>query len=75
MTAATTHNSLTPHRRLNKWLGRIAFLPSLTAYSVWDVGHNMVQHGGTNLVSERSEFARRPHRCVLQMVARRASDS
>ena len=43
------HNSLTPHRQLNKWLGRIAFLPSLTAYSLWDVGHNMVHHGFTNL--------------------------
>src|SRR5689334_25432109 len=26
------HQSLTPHRRLNHWLGRIAFLPSLTPY-------------------------------------------
>ena len=43
------HNSLTPHRKLNHWLGRIAFLPSLTAYSLWDVGHNMVHHGFTNL--------------------------
>ena len=43
------HQSLTPHRKLNKWLGRIAFLPSLTAYSLWDVGHNVVHHGFTNL--------------------------
>lgn len=43
------HQSLTPHRKLNKWLARIAFLPSLTAYSLWDVGHNMVHHGFTNL--------------------------
>jgi len=43
------HQSLTPHRRLNKWLGRIAFLPSLTAYSLWDMGHNVVHHGFTNL--------------------------
>lgn len=43
------HNSLTPNRQLNKWLGRIAFLPSLTAYSLWDMGHNMVHHGFTNL--------------------------
>ena len=27
------HQSLTPHRELNKVLGRIAFLPSLTPYS------------------------------------------
>ena len=43
------HQSLTPHRRLNKWLGRIAFLPSITPYSLWDVGHNVVHHGYTNL--------------------------
>lgn len=43
------HQSLTPHRRLNRWLGRIAFLPSLTPYSLWDAGHNVVHHGFTNL--------------------------
>jgi len=43
------HQSLTPHRRLNRWFGRIAFLPSLTPYSLWDVGHNVVHHGYTNL--------------------------
>jgi len=43
------HQSLTPHRELNKWLGRIAFLPSLTPYSLWEVGHNVVHHGYTNL--------------------------
>ncbi len=43
------HQSLTPHRKLNKWLGRIAFLPSVSPYSLWDVGHNVVHHGYTNL--------------------------
>jgi len=43
------HHSFTPHRELNKILGRIAFLPSLTPYSLWDVGHNVVHHGQTNL--------------------------
>jgi len=43
------HQSLTPHRGLNKVLGRIAFLPSITPYSLWDVGHNVVHHGYTNL--------------------------
>ena len=28
------HQSFTPHRNLNKVLGRIAFLPSLTPYSL-----------------------------------------
>lgn len=43
------HQSYTPHRGLNAWLGRIAFLPSLTPYSLWDTGHNVVHHGYTNL--------------------------
>jgi omega-6 fatty acid desaturase (delta-12 desaturase) len=43
------HQSLTPHRRLNRWLGRLVFLPSLTPYSLWDMGHNVVHHGYTNL--------------------------
>jgi acyl-lipid omega-6 desaturase (Delta-12 desaturase) len=43
------HQSYTPHRELNKILGRIAFLPSLTPFSLWEVGHNVVHHGQTNL--------------------------
>ncbi|MBX6419763.1 MAG: fatty acid desaturase [Nevskia sp.] len=43
------HQSFTAHRRLNAWLGRLVFLPSLTPYSLWDVGHNVVHHGYTNL--------------------------
>ena len=43
------HGSLTDHARLNKVLGRIAFLPSLTAFSLWRVGHNVVHHGFNNL--------------------------
>ena len=43
------HQSLTPHRRLNRWIGRLVFLPSLTPYSLWEVGHNVVHHGYTNL--------------------------
>ncbi len=43
------HQSLTPHRTLNRWLGRIVFLPSLTPYSLWEVGHNVIHHGYTNL--------------------------
>lgn len=43
------HQSFTASRGLNRWLGRIVFLPSLTPYSLWDVGHNVVHHGYTNL--------------------------
>jgi omega-6 fatty acid desaturase (delta-12 desaturase) len=43
------HQSLTRHRSLNRWVGRLVFLPSLTPYSLWEVGHNVVHHGYTNL--------------------------
>jgi len=43
------HQSYTEHRDLNKVLGRIAMLPSLTPYSLWQAGHNVVHHGYTNL--------------------------
>jgi len=43
------HGSLTDHAALNKVLGRLAFLPSLTPYSLWRVGHNVVHHGFNNL--------------------------
>lgn len=43
------HQSFTAHRRFNRWLGRLLFLPSLTPYSLWEVGHNVVHHGYTNL--------------------------
>lgn len=43
------HQSLTPDRRLNKVLGRLVFLPSLTPFKLWELGHNMAHHGFTNL--------------------------
>jgi omega-6 fatty acid desaturase (delta-12 desaturase) len=43
------HQSLTPHRRLNTFIGRLVFLPSLTPYSLWHTGHDIVHHGYTNL--------------------------
>jgi len=43
------HQALTSNRQLNHWLGRIAFLVSLTPYSLWRVGHNIVHHGFNNL--------------------------
>ena len=43
------HGEHTPRKRLNAWIGRIAFLPSLTPYSLWEVGHNLAHHGFTNL--------------------------
>ncbi|MGL4767750.1 MAG: fatty acid desaturase [Formosimonas sp.] len=43
------HQSYTDNRNLNRILGRIAFLPSMSAYSMWEVGHNVMHHGFTNL--------------------------
>jgi len=43
------HGSYTPYKTLNKWIGRIAFLPSLTPFSLWELGHNLAHHGFTNL--------------------------
>jgi omega-6 fatty acid desaturase (delta-12 desaturase) len=43
------HGSYTRYAWLNKLIGRIAFLPSLTPFSLWDVGHNVAHHGFTNL--------------------------
>jgi len=43
------HGSLTPRAKLNKWLGRIAFLPSLHPFAAWEYSHNALHHGFTNL--------------------------
>ncbi len=43
------HQALTSSRRLNDAVGRVAFLVSLTPYSLWRAGHNIVHHGFNNL--------------------------
>ncbi len=63
------HQSLTAHRRLNKWLGRLVFMPSLTPFKLWELGHNMAHHGFTNLRGKDyvwapfspEEFSQLPH--------------
>ncbi len=52
------HQSYTRHRTLNLWLGRLMFLPSLTPFSLWEIGHNVVHHGYTNL--RGFDFVRQP---------------
>jgi acyl-lipid omega-6 desaturase (Delta-12 desaturase) len=42
-----SHGALTEHTRLNKWIARICFLPSLHAEAAWALGHNRVHHGYT----------------------------
>ena len=39
-----SHNSFTRSTRLNQALGRVAFLPSLHALSLWDLSHNRTHH-------------------------------
>src|ERR1700722_10443050 len=42
------HQSFTRYRNLNRWLGRIAFLPSLHPFGTWDLSHNKTHHIHTN---------------------------
>ncbi len=43
------HGSFSKNRRLNRVIGTLAFLPSLTPFSTWEFGHNQLHHAYTNL--------------------------
>jgi omega-6 fatty acid desaturase (delta-12 desaturase) len=43
------HGSFTSRRWLNLGIGRIAFLPTLTPFSAWELSHNLTHHVYTNL--------------------------
>ncbi len=43
------HGSFFSSSRLNAIAGRIAFMPSMTAFSLWEMGHNTAHHGFNNL--------------------------
>jgi len=43
------HGSFTSRRWLNMAIGRIAFLPTITPYSAWELSHNLTHHVYTNL--------------------------
>src|SRR5581483_11438447 len=45
------HGALFPARFLNRVVGRMLFLTSLTPYTLWEFGHNSVHHGFSNLKS------------------------
>jgi omega-6 fatty acid desaturase (delta-12 desaturase) len=73
------HGSFFRSRRINALVGRIAFLPSMTAFSLWDVGHNVAHHGFNNLKGRdqvwtpysKPEFdALPPHRRALERLYR-----
>jgi acyl-lipid omega-6 desaturase (Delta-12 desaturase) len=44
------HQALTPHRRLNNWIGRLALAPAWTTRSLWIHFHNRIHHVYTNVV-------------------------
>ncbi len=52
------HGSFTPSNRLNRWLGRLLFVPSLHIHEAWVLGHNRIHHGHT--VRERMDFVWHP---------------
>ena len=53
------HGSLTSRRWLNVGIGRIAFLPTLTPFSTWELSHNLTHHVYTNL--KERDYLWRPY--------------
>ncbi len=73
------HGSFFASAKLNAVFGRIAFLPSMTAFSLWEVGHNTAHHGFNNLKGRdqvwaplsKAEFDAYPrHRRALERLYR-----
>ncbi len=52
------HRAFSPSKRLDEFIGRIAFLPTFTAFSLWEIGHNRLHHIYTNLATH--DYAYRP---------------
>jgi len=42
------HQSFTSNHILNRWIGRMAFAPSLTPYGAWELAHNSIHHVFSN---------------------------
>src|SRR5438132_13521935 len=53
------HGSFTSRRWLNLGIGRIAFLPTLTPFSTWELSHNLTHHVYTNL--KERDYLWRPY--------------
>lgn len=51
------HNSLTPSTPLNRWLAKLAFLPSLHPVCTWETGHNKLHHGWTGVKGKDAGYA------------------
>jgi omega-6 fatty acid desaturase (delta-12 desaturase) len=43
------HDSLTPLTWMNQTIGRLAFLPALHSFSLWDLAHNRLHHCYNNI--------------------------
>jgi omega-6 fatty acid desaturase (delta-12 desaturase) len=44
------HQALTPSRKLNNWIGRLALAPAWTTRSLWIHFHNRIHHVYTNVI-------------------------
>jgi len=51
------HGAFIAPKWLNQVIGRLAFLPSLHPFSFWDLGHNRLHHGWTNLKTKDYAWA------------------
>jgi omega-6 fatty acid desaturase (delta-12 desaturase) len=47
------HGCFTDNEKMNKWLGRFAFLPTMTVFRGWVLMHNTTHHGFTNLATTK----------------------
>ena len=52
-----SHGSLTPNRRLNRFIGTVSLLPSMHPYSLWVKLHNLRHHHWTCLVGKDDVWA------------------
>ncbi len=53
------HGSLFASKRLNRWVGTVAMLPSWHVYEGWVLGHNRIHHGYT--VRQGFDFVWHPY--------------
>jgi acyl-lipid omega-6 desaturase (Delta-12 desaturase) len=50
------HDALTPHPWLNRFIGQLAFLPSLHTFTGWRYGHNFVHHQHTQILERDTGY-------------------
>ena len=48
------HGALTDSKRLNAFIGRVVFLPSLHNFSLWQIVHNRLHHSTPNVKGKNS---------------------